>query len=372
MPNPAATEILLFREQWRVIEAEILDYILAEIKSGKNIDTVLNSAFRELDIDNRLKNIITGLAIRGTVSAGLEIIDKAKYENFVLNTVWPDGTVSLGQKLTQKQVKNDIIASLKISIKNNKAWNTTAKALTDKQLVSGDIAKHMKELIKLSRKQNLTKEDKVAYQRAVRKSQREIDKLSANDAPTTRLKKAYQRVLNATEAGATEALDRSIISAVKAKGRFRAETIARTELVRNRIAAEQYIIDNDDDVVAWKSILSSRHKVIDQCDAWAKMNLYGLGPGVFPKSVPVSIPYHPNCLCFIKKIYRSEIEEPKLDIKQGAKWLKENPAQRRVMMTRENEEKFLKNPNQWQKYITGWDGLIENTPRLKSNVVIMN
>lgn len=43
--------------------------------------------------------------------------------------------------------------------------------------------------------------------------------------------------------------------------------------------------------------LSARHPIPDVCDLFAKLDLYGLGRGVYPTSMVPVVP-HPDCLCF--------------------------------------------------------------------------
>ena len=77
------------------------------------------------------------------------------------------------------------------------------------------------------------------------------------------------------------------------KSRYTADRIARTEMAR--AWADGFLADimQDDDVVAVKWKLSSRHPVFDVCDMYSKANMYNLGSGIYPKS---KIPTH--CLCW--------------------------------------------------------------------------
>lgn len=43
--------------------------------------------------------------------------------------------------------------------------------------------------------------------------------------------------------------------------------------------------------------LSSKHPKTDICDYHAKVDLYGLGPGVYPKAEAPKPPFHCFCLC---------------------------------------------------------------------------
>jgi hypothetical protein len=56
--------------------------------------------------------------------------------------------------------------------------------------------------------------------------------------------------------------------------------------------------DNVDGYVGMKWNLSKSHKVTDICDTLASQDLYGLGPGVYPKDKLLPKPAHPHCICF--------------------------------------------------------------------------
>lgn len=56
--------------------------------------------------------------------------------------------------------------------------------------------------------------------------------------------------------------------------------------------------------------MSRTHPRIDICDLWARQDLYGLGPGVYPKAKCLKAPQHPRCRC---------VCAPRLDIPASAK-----------------------------------------------------
>ncbi|MGB5064273.1 MAG: hypothetical protein WBQ37_10970 [Candidatus Competibacter sp.] len=41
--------------------------------------------------------------------------------------------------------------------------------------------------------------------------------------------------------------------------------------------------------------MSSKHPKVDICDYHAKADLYGLGPGIYPKAAAPLPPFHPHC-----------------------------------------------------------------------------
>ena len=64
---------------------------------------------------------------------------------------------------------------------------------------------------------------------------------------------------------------------------------------------------NDPDVVAYRWVESTRHPTEDICDEYAKVDAYGLVPGIFSKDKAPELPAHPHCLCHYEKVYASEL-----------------------------------------------------------------
>lgn len=93
-----------------------------------------------------------------------------------------------------------------------------------------------------------------------------------------------------------------------------------------RAWADGFLADimQDDDVVAVKWKLSSRHPVFDVCDMYSKANMYNLGSGIYPKAKIPPLPAHPHCLCSCTIVYTGEVDlkKQKNCIKaEGEKWL---------------------------------------------------
>lgn len=104
--------------------------------------------------------------------------------------------------------------------------------------------------------------------------------------------------------------------AVEEKSRYVAERVARTESAR--AWAEGFIerYADDEDVAAFKWHLSSRHPHYDICDLYAHADLWGLGPGIFPKDKTPMLPVHPHCLCWLSPVFKEEVEKRPHDMMQ--------------------------------------------------------
>lgn len=105
--------------------------------------------------------------------------------------------------------------------------------------------------------------------------------------------------------------------------------LARTEL--NRAHGEAYRAGafEDDEVIGTRFLLSSRHPKADVCDMHARVNRYGLGPGVYPRGRS-PWPAHPNTLSFEEAVWGDEISAAdKAEKEDRVAWLKKQSRTRR-------------------------------------------
>ena len=88
--------------------------------------------------------------------------------------------------------------------------------------------------------------------------------------------------------------------------RAKVQRVMRTEL--NRAHGEAYMAAGFEhpDVTATRFLLSPRHPRQDICDLHARVNRYGLGPGVYPRNHN-PWPAHPNTISFTEVVFADEI-----------------------------------------------------------------
>lgn len=75
---------------------------------------------------------------------------------------------------------------------------------------------------------------------------------------------------------------------------------AHTERVADEIMA-------DDELTVVEVRLNPRHPLPDICDVHARANLWGLGPGMYPKAKAPKPPFHPFCWC--KLVTRPDMDD---------------------------------------------------------------
>lgn len=339
MPTP----MTIFAKEYDKLTSEMTNAIKAGLENGLTVPKAIDRALKLTKYKERVEAMTLDVMAATVTKNGVDIIASRGLRRWWLNQHWEGQKLTLSQIINSNEVRNQIVATVSGQLKRGSAWTKTAKSITDKQLVGGELSKGMTDLIRFARRS-----DQRQLISELKKAQRNVDKLAQSGAPTTRLKKAYQNIINVVQEGRVDSLDKAVTRAVNAKARYNAERIARTEMSRANSKATEKRMDDDNDVVGYKSNLSSRHVIDDICDVHAGVDQYGMGDGVAPKNVGLAIPYHPHCLCFSTLVFRSDVKNPKFNPKAGADYLKENPDVRKGVFGKREEIEFKRNPDKWQ------------------------
>ena len=145
-------------------------------------------------------------------------------------------------------------------------------------------------------------------------------RLQANQLKTPALKAAYLQALDALRDGSgIDRLTKQLKVAFYERNRYFANRIAQTELHRafTDQTARDLMQDTGFEVVQYR--LSATHPELDICDYHARIDLYGLGPGIYPKSQCPKPPLHPFCRCLLAPL--AGTFEPKYQKKAGIEYL---------------------------------------------------
>lgn len=119
---------------------------------------------------------------------------------------------------------------------------------------------------------------------------------------TGNLQAAYLEALDAIEKGkGQQALEKKLQAAFYEKVRYYAQRIAQTELHRNYMQREAWLLLDDADVEYVQIRRSSGKRSHGRCicDLMAGSDKYGLGPGVYPKHAAPMPTFHPFCRCVV-------------------------------------------------------------------------
>lgn len=138
--------------------------------------------------------------------------------------------------------------------------------------------------------------DRASLQKVFEQGQRYAQALK-----TEPLKAAYLQVLKAWEQDkGAAALERSMEIAHKEKTRYMANRIAQTELARAHQHALADTLMADETISVVQVQMSAAHPMADVCDLHSKADLWGLGPGCYPKEKAPKPVYHPFCRCRLR------------------------------------------------------------------------
>jgi len=369
--NPISIEVE--RQLGELYEA-LNEEITRRIREGATPEAAFNVSWKALGMEAAISTVI----LSGTTSAfkgggpKLTITRNTKrFNNFFLHKFIDPQSFSLSDKIVgnTKEARRIVVSELKIQIRKGKAWQSIAKGISDKAPIQAELSKQITSLVSAGRRALAGSPGEVRrYRSLVRATQRSIDRLAASGAPTRRLKKAYQNILNKTKEFDEVAIEKGIERAVKAKARFNAERIARTELARAYKEGFNVAQFSDTDIVGYRSSLASNHPKMDVCDVIAKADLHGFGAGVYPKGTGPQYPYHPFDRCVLTPVFLGEPKTLTPSKAGGVKFLKSiSEKNRREIMGVGGAQDFKRNPNSWQK-IMNFPKYESKRPKIPQNI----
>ncbi len=138
--------------------------------------------------------------------------------------------------------------------------------------------------------------------------------------------KDLQAKLNANKASGIKRSIEQELFAGDGSPHANALRVFRTEINRAHVNAYEAAAFSNPDVIGTRFLLSPRHPRRDICDMHAHANLYGLGPGVYPKGKN-PCPAHPNTLSYTEVVFKDEISpEDRAGQKKPIEWLNEQSA----------------------------------------------
>lgn len=340
--NPDVHELLAeYQQKYGKLSAKAIALLQMYIDEGMNVESAIKKALSDsnffINNDAAIASVVYSAAVS---SYGKEPANPLEIKTILLHESWAPDKMNLSQRLhgVNSDIRQTIIDSISTSMRLGKSWNNMARDLYDgygygNKTAQAELPEYLTRLVDQSRK--VLAGDRAGmdkYQAAIKQAERQIASLAANGSPTKALKAAFSDLLKATKDLSQQALEKAIYVAVEEKSRYITDRIARTEI--SAAWGDGFLAKHrsDPDVIAFRWVLNSRHPRYDICDIHAKANLYGLGPGVYPKDKFPKRPAHPHCMCLIEPVYFGEIE---LDPHKEAEILK------KAKFNPEAMEKFL-------------------------------
>ena len=333
------------------------------MKQGKSPEDAVRQVFREFGVEDWLKvnvsQVIVGTAQDALGKEAASTLSTAAILE-ALSNPWDGSGLTLSEKIhgASNVMLNDVISALRDQIRRNKTVKDTAQALYD-GYKSGHVVReqelpqYLDELTRWTRRsrENLSQEELKDLQRSIRKVRYQADDLVDDRSAYNHFRTSLRELMDKLEHGSEKAAQRALQSAIQEKSRYVAERIARTEGARARYDAFMARNGEDEDVVAYKWKLGSRHPAEDICDMYANADLYGLGKGVFPKDKVTAQPAHPHCLCHYAPVYEPEIKGKERSYrveKNGNAWLKNQPLSLRQAIL------GVKGEKEWRRGRVSW------------------
>ena len=368
-------------KSWRRDAKKAVTYFQALLAQGMKAEAALAKVQRHYGKLFTLPELQPALVEAAAYAYGIVpsvlSVAQAKLMGEQLSAAWDASGMKLSEKLhgTSQKMRESIIGTLREQMRHNKTWQQAARALYDgyadgKNDYTGgaDIIRRQEIAHYMQAVRRATAGDAEAL-RAQLRALDNINSLARRGAPNKALQAAYNELLSKVQQGKEKQIARAVEVAINEKSRYVAERITRTEMARAWADGFWAKVQNDDDVVAVKFKLSSRHPVFDICDMYAKADMFGLGVGVFPKDKAPALPVHPHCLCRYAEVIYGEV-----DMKQqrrqvraaGDKWLNSIPESRKVQVLGRDGLKAWKDGEDWRKYMRGYAGLRENKSCLQS------
>lgn len=284
------------------LSTNIRDNVFAGLSASEAVAvSVISINFEDILTKRILDSVVKGYKKGSKVEV---LTNSEGFRRAWLNKTFRKDDLTLSQRVNKISKFPEIKEQLRIGMKKAESWQKIAKRITDRGLNIADLPKDLKELDRAARA--LYQGDAGAYkeyQKKIRKFERRIKTLSAGEAPTKRLKKAYMNFANVSRGASKKALDKAMDRAIKAKARYNSERLARTEIAKSFIQGEYQRVKSDKDIKAIKYSLSSRHDIFDICDYHTSVDLFNMGPGVYPLTNLPPYPFHPQCQCVPSDIF---------------------------------------------------------------------
>lgn len=333
------------------------------MKQGRSPEDAVRQVFREFGVEDWLQvnvaQVIVGTAQDALGKEAASTLSTAAILE-ALSNPWDGSGLTLSEKIhgASNVMLNDVISTLREQIRRNKTVKDTAQALYD-GYKSGHVVweqqlpQYLNELTRWTRRsrENLPQEELKDLQRSIRKVRYQADDMVDDRSTYNHFRTSLRELMDKLEHGSEKAAQRALQNAIQEKSRYVAERIARTEGARARYDAFMARNGEDEDVVAYKWKLGSRHPAEDICDMYANADLYGLGKGIFPKDKVVPQPAHPHCLCHYAPVYWGEIDEKKRSDnveENGRAWLAKQPLHIRQAIL------GVKGEQEWKAGRVGW------------------
>lgn len=338
------------------------------LKAGKTPKQAVDEAYKLYPVMKIMQGeiepqLIGEMKRGGAVGVAKPLLKKAS------TAVWAADGLTLSKRTTQgaKEVTKQAAAVIAEAVKKGQTVQKATLALFDgygygHTLPEQDIPDFLKQLTQIVKAKEYGGAE---FKSTLREVERNLKKLNAQG-----LKAAYTQVKNAVLSGNEKRIEKAVYTATQERTRYFARRIARTEMARAYNDGFMSKWANDEDCVAFKWKMSSAHPFCDICDMYAEADLYGMGPGIFPKDKVPTLPVHPNCMCHLVPVIagskRLKSETSKEQIEEGGReWLAKQSLPDRQRILGVYGEKNVKAGLSWTEKARSYSG-----EKMKSRIML--
>lgn len=338
------------------------------LKAGKTSKQAVDEAYKKYPVMKIMQGeiepqLIGEMKRGGAVGVAKPLLKKAS------TAVWAADGLTLSKRTTQgaKEITKQAAAVIAEAVRKGHAVEKAALALFDgygygHTLPEQDIPDFLKQLTHIAKAKDYSGAE---FQKTLRAVERNLKKLNVQG-----LKAAYTQVKNAVLSGNEKRIEKAVYTATQERTRYFARRIARTEMARAYNDGFMSKWANDEDCVAFKWKMSSAHPFCDICDMYAEADLYGMGPGIFPKDKVPTLPVHPNCMCHLVPVIagskRLKSETSKEQIEEGGReWLAKQSLPDRQRILGVYGEKNVKAGLSWTEKARSYSG-----EKMKSRIML--
>lgn len=303
------------------------------LEQGDTPREAVNKAYKDYPVMKIMQNEIQSNLATTMIkaSAGVITLNEARRAS---RMAWAKDDLTLSERTTKggEMVQAMTAKAIQDAIKQGKRLKDLSLDIFNGYTVGGviptqDIPKCMAELIAIAKLKKDT--DSKLYRLALSKVRNHLKRVNKPG-----MKAAYKQLVKAIDSLDEAKINKAIRVAAYEKTRYFAERIARTETSRAWNSGVFRRWSEDTDCVAFQWKLSTAHPVTDICDLYAHADLYGMGPGIFPKEKVPVLPAHPNCMCRLRpvmtgsELLQTEHAEDRVN-KGGTDYLKKASAETR-------------------------------------------
>ena len=365
-----------YRKEYLALGDTLVESVLQKFNDGVPMTRAVDDAIRDVGFFGANAQAVSQMLFLAAC-AGYGVLPKfvaapseANIKRKLTETVWTGDSMKLSKRLHALPVRNNIVSSLGIALRQVKSIKGIAMELYDGYnsgvgvLSKATLRRDMAKLLRTA--QAALGDD--ALMADLRRQALRIES-QTREIKSPRLQAAYNALVKTCTADEFKAaaIDRAVRAAVEEKTRYHAERIARTEAARAWFDGYIAAREDDEDIWGYRWRLSSRHHLcpFDQCDVCANMDV-GYGKGIYPKHKVPSIPRHPHCMCVLEDVFAWERKGKRIKPEGARRYIDSLDEQKKRALFGDAGLEAYEKGGDWQKLLRGWGGFRKPKSRLSA------